>query len=351
MKRYIARLAFAFFISAGCFATTHFWYLNASQTDQTRSSENPIAKLSDLTDEVQRKQLARVIWEEISLNEELYPGEAIRTSSSSQARILFLETGTEIELEPDSLIVLEKSQDGIALDFLKGNLFVSKSKGKEGSSRSTASVKLKSGKNEISLNDAELSLSKTEKGQVDLEVFSGTATLQKDGKATNLDKSKAGTLGEKGLEIDKNRLQVLSPLPGEPVYVDPAKREAVAYRWKAIAKDYDVFVERGKKRSTLYRNQKRTATGERGLIRIPTKVGRLFYRIVAVPKKPNLPELASKTFPIEVRAKVPPVVLSPEKGDNIVLKPDDKNLKVRWVARNDFDQLALEIASDPGCKR
>lgn len=348
MRRYLSRLIFAFLISASCFAATHFWYEQVTRQTGRRSSSDPIARLSELTDEVQRKQLARVIWEEISLNEELFPGEAIRTSSSSQAKILFLETGTEIELEPDSLIVLEKNQDGIALDFLKGNLFVSKSK--EGSGPSTASVKLKTGGNQISLNNAELSLSKTETGKVDLEVFSGTAKLEKDGKSTVLDQSKAGTLGDKGLEVDKNRLQVLSPLPGEPVYIDPAKREAVSYRWKAVAKNYDVFVERGKKRNTLYRNAKLTTTGDKGILKISTKVGRLFYRIVAIPKSPSLPQLASKTFPIEVKAKVPPVVLSPEPGDNIVLKADNKNLKVRWVARNDFDQLALEVATDRSLK-
>lgn len=347
MKKYIKRLTFAFLFSASCYGSTYFWYQSVSNDRSRTNNEKAIAKLSDSTNEVQRKQIARVIWEEISLNDELYPGEAIRTSSGSQAKILFLENGTEIELEPDSLIVLEKNQDGIALDFLKGNLFVSKSK----SGSTGSSVKLKTGKNEINLNNAELSLSKSETGKVDLEVFKGTAELSQNGKSTVIDQSKAGTLDDQGLKVDQNRIQVTSPLPGSPVYIDPAKKEPVTFSWKSIDPSYTVYVERGKKRSVLYRNENFKSKGDTSKLKLSSKVGRYFFRLVAIPKDPNLPELKSRTFPIEVKAKIPPVVLSPEKNANLVLKGENKSINLRWVARNKFEQLTVEIAKDPSLQQ
>ena len=347
MNRYFKRLLIAFLVSAGCYTFTYLWYQSVSGGSLTSNNQSPVAKLSMAVNDVQRKPLARVIWEEITQNEELYAGEAIRTSAASEAKILFLENGTEIELEPDSLIVLEKTDDGIALDFLQGNLLVKSKKGAEG----TGSIKLKSGDNEIKLNDADLSLSKTEEGQVDLEVFSGTAELQQDGKSTTLDKSKAGTLDEKGLKVDENRLQVLSPTPGTPVYIDPVKREKVPFAWEKIPEGYTVFVERGKDRGKLYRNQRITSPGETGKLGVPTKVGKFFFRLVAVPSDTAKPELRSKTFPVDILAKSPPVILQPEKDEQIVVKRKQNKLNLKWVSKNPFEDMVVEISKDPGLRQ
>lgn len=347
MNRYTKRLLMAFLVSAGCYALTYLWYQSVSDDSRTHGSESPVAKLSSAVNDVQRKPLARVIWEEITQNEDLFAGEAIRTSAASEAKIFFLENGTEIELEPESLIVLEKTDEGIALDFLKGNLLVKSKKGADGS----MGIKLKSGDNEIQLNDADLSLSKSDKGKVDLEVFSGTAELQQDGKSTTLDKNNAGTLDEKGLSVDENRLQVLSPTPGTPVYIDPVKKEKVPFAWQKIPKGYTVFVERGRNRGTLYRNQKITSPGEMGRMGVPTKVGRFYFRLVAISQDTTQPELRSKTFPVDVLAKSPPVILQPEKNEQLVIKQKQTALKMKWVSKNPFEDMVVEISKDPGLRQ
>lgn len=347
MKRYFRRLFTAFLISTGCYLLTYLWYQNVSNVKQTRHNESPVAKLSVAVNDVQRKPIARVIWEEITQNEDLYAGEAIRTSASSEARILFIENGTEIELEPESLIVLEKTDDGIALDFLKGNLLV---KSKKGTESNGGSIKLKSGDNEIKLNNADLSLSKSDKGKVDLEVFSGTAELQQDGKSTVLDKTKAGTLGEGGLTVDQNRIQVVSPTPGTPVYIDPRLREKVPFAWQKLPPGYSVFVERGDDRSTLYRNEKLFSSGESGSLDVPTKVGKYFFRLVATSTNPELPELRSKTFSVEVLTKSPPIILQPEENEQIVIKQNQSTLKLKWVSKNPFEDIVVEISKDPALR-
>lgn len=345
MSRTSKRLLFAFLISSACYAATHIWYQNVSSQLYKRLSQNPIAKLSGAVNEVQRKPIARVIWEEITKNEDLYPGEAIRTSSTSEARILFLDTGTEIELESDSLIVLEKNDDGIALDFLKGNLFV-KSSGELGK----ANLKLKSGGNEINLKNADLSLSKSSDGNVDLEVFKGTAELKQNGKATTIDKDKSGTLSEKGLTEAKNRIQVLSPTPSHPVYIDPTTRQPVNFTWKKLEPGYKVYVERGKARTRLYRNQKISASGETGLIQVPIKTGKSFFRLVGIPSLEGKPQLTSKTFSVDINSLSPPVILQPSNGGLVVINKKNPQLQFQWVTRNPFDIMVVEIARDSGLR-
>ncbi len=347
MNRYAQRLLIAFLISSGCYTFTYLWYQNVSDSSRSRTQQNPVAKLSRAINDVQRKPLARVIWEEITLNEDLYAGEAIRTSAASEAKILFLENGTEVELEPESLIVLERTDDGIALDFLKGNLLVKSKKGTEGST----SIKLKTGDNEIQLNDADLSLSKSDKGKVDLEVFSGTAELRQDGKSTVLDQSKSGTLDDKGLKMNKSRLQVLSPIPGTPVYIDPAKKEKLPLVWQKTPQGYTVYVERGRDRGRLYRNQHLTSPGEAGNIEVPTKVGKFFFRLIAVPADTTKPELRSHIFPVDILAKSPPVLLQPEKNQQIIIKRNQTKLKIKWISKNLFENMVVEISKDPGLRQ
>ena len=150
----------------------------------------PIATLNDAKNEVQRKPISRVIWERVSADDILYTGESLRTSENSEATITFISSGTQIELEPESLIILEETKQGSVLNFLEGNIFV---KNKPNSGNATG-LTLKTGKNKIQLKDANLSLAKTTSG-VDLDLFGGTAKVTQD--------------NGKVVEVDKNRRVVL----------------------------------------------------------------------------------------------------------------------------------------------
>ncbi|MCB0357263.1 MAG: hypothetical protein KDD40_09665, partial [Bdellovibrionales bacterium] len=108
MGRNLKRLVIAFTVSSACYVGTVYWYKQNSNFTFQRSKTKPIARLQSHTNEVQRKPIARVIWEDISKNETLFVGETIRTSANAEATISFLGTNTLIELEPDSMIALEE---------------------------------------------------------------------------------------------------------------------------------------------------------------------------------------------------------------------------------------------------
>lgn len=345
MQRYWKRLLLALFMSSSCFLGTVIWYRSGQQVHRNHGDKKPIARLSESINEVQRKPLARVIWETITQNEELYAGEAIRTSTASEAKILFLKTGAIIELEPDSLIVLEESEDGLALNFLQGNMFV-----KSGGSGGVQGLKLKSGESEIALNNADLSLSKSEQGAVDLEVFGGSAQLTQGNKQLMLGKNQAGTLGEDGLDVAKNRIRILHPLPGEPVYIDPNARQPVSFKWDQLPEGYTVALEVGPDRSKLTPLGESTPASS-GEILSPLKVGKSFWRLVAKHSDPNQPEMKSQIFPVDVLAKSPPLVLEPEKDSVVAVNQLEPKTKFRWVSRSHYDNLVVEVAKDPALKQ
>ncbi len=343
MLDYTSRLLTAFIISTSCFLATVLWYRSAQKQDLGQVGKTPIARLDAVVNEVQRKPLARVIWEKVSRDQQLYSGEAIRTSLSSTARIVFEDSGTIIDLEPESLVVLELN----SLDFKQGNLLVKNSGTGQGGA---SSLVLKSGDNRIDLKNAELSLSKTESGSVDLEVFKGQLEVQRGTQTVVLDKTKAGTLSETGLDITQNRIQVRSPLPGDLLYINAEKREPILFQFEKLPAGYKVFLERGPNRTRLGRVEDIPAEGPNGELKIPLKVGRYYWRLVAESEDPKLERLESSVFPLIVEAKSAPLVLEPIENAQLVVPAQNPKIDIRWASRSQFENFLVEFATDPNLK-
>lgn len=347
MANYLRRLILAFCLSAACYYATEDWYRRTNVSIASTGRQEPIALLQELSNEVQRKPLTRVIWETISKDENLFAGEAIRTSDDAEAKILFLKSGTVIELEPDSLVVLEETDAGLSLDFLKGNLFVKTA----GQATPGTALTLKSGKSEINLQNADVSLSKKQGDSVDVQVYGGTAQVRQGGKTMTIDQAQSGTLSQQGMDVAKNQIQVTSPSPGEPVYIDSKKREPVRFQWEKLSADYRVYVERGTTRSKMVRNQGQSALGNTGQVAVTSVVGKFYWRLVAEPSKPNLPVLKSAVIPFSVVAKVPPLPLEPEHQAQLVIEASDPTVRIKWANPAKLKSLLVEVAEDPQLKK
>jgi predicted nucleic acid-binding Zn-ribbon protein len=338
MRRHLRRLTLAFCLSLlGLILTRHFFGGDGGL--YRRGGQEPIAKLEQTLNEVQRKPLGKLVWETVTQGEDLFPGEDIRTSSASSAKIFLVQSKTMIELDPDSLIRLEQNPDGLALNFLEGNMLV---KG-EGTG-----LTLKTGDNAIDVANADLALSKTSGGAVDLEVLKGQAKLMKDGKQVTLDENTAGLLTSDGVQADESRIRVTSPLAGEQVLIDSSKREPIVFEWDKLPDGYDVFVERGTTRTSLNRSEATRANGDAGRLGFVSKLGKYYFRLVAVPRQEGLPTLSSKVMPLEVVPKTPPQPLAPVSDEVVILEKQSPTLALKWAARMRFETVIVEIAKDAG---
>lgn len=336
MTKNIKRMLMAFVISAGCFYGVEYWYRTLDLGLKITSRQESVARLVRHNNEVQRKPVTRLIWEAISNNENLFPGEAIRTTATSDATIMFLKTGTTVELEPNSQVIIQGNSNDISLNFVKGNMFVKQ----DDSQGDAGSIKLKTAKGEIDLKKANLSLSQTDKG-VDLEVYSGKANLTKNGKTIEVDAN----------DTKNTFFKLLSPLPHLPAFITPNRKDLVKFQWEKLPPGYKVYIERGLKRTQLSRTEGKFSTGERGELALFNKTGKLYWRAVAVPDDPKKETKYSKTIYTQVIAKAPPVLLSPEKDKTLVLI-DEKKVTYKWTTTSKSTEgLILEVARDPALKR
>lgn len=337
MKRNIRRLALALFMSTTGFMATVFWYHQGKTADRGR--QIAVAQIGETSNEVQRKPVKRVIWENVSKNEELYAGEAIRTSANAEAQILVTKSGTKIRLEPDSLIVLEENDQGLALDFLQGNMQVA----------GAGDLTVKTGSGEIKLKSADMSLSKDQSGQVNLEMFKGEAELQQGAQKVAIDKNKAATFTEKGLSVAKERLQVISPLPGAAILLNLSRGEKVEVQWQALPPGYTVSLETGKSRKQLGRVG--AVAGETGRLEFAARPGRQFLRLSAESSDANLPKLAAVTIPFIVDPKTPPALVEPAAKAAQLKRDEQDPVAFKWLNRHSFQSQVLEISSDPMFKQ
>lgn len=340
MKRHIRRLIIALVVSVSCFAYTRYWYA-AGRVKHVSGDKVPVARLTEASNEVQRKEVKRVIWEVISRNEELYPGEAIRTMDKAEASIQ-LKSGTRIHLEPDSLVVLEQNENGLALDFLRGNLFV------QAQSTGTAdNLSLKTNAGEIKLNSAELSMSKDASGQVALEVHKGQAELKQSGKTVALAKDHAAVLSDKGLQQSEERVQILSPHAGETVLLNVAQGERLEFTWKPLGPEYKVSVDVGASRGSLARLPDASADGPAGKLSLKYKPGKWFWRLHAQSSVAGKPALASFTIPVVIQPKTPPALVEPASDALVVQLEPTQIQEFRWLNRHVYSSQLFELSTDP----
>jgi len=322
MSKTSRRLLMSFLLSLACAAGTHYWYINGSSISSNYGNQQPIARLTEYSNEVHRRPLKRLIWQNLSQNDSLFGGEQIRTQGNSTAVIEVLDGGAIIELEPGSLITLEKNDGKLSLDFLQGNLFVKG--GGDGSDLS-----LKSGGKEISLGKAEVSLGKGADGKMDVQVLKGTV----DGATSAADP-----------------FQIVAPAPLAEVFAYPDLRKSVAWEWLIdLDPQFQLSIETGKTRIELKALAGVEVKGKKAIGTLPP--GDHFWKVVAI--NPNNPseKLESKIYKIKVLPIRPPIAIYPEKNAQLALLDTKPEIPIRWVNPGKLENLVLEFAESKDFKK
>lgn len=350
MNRNLRRLLIAFTVSCACYFGTWFWYQKGKTASADNSNSKPIARLQSHINEVQRKPIARVIWENISKNETLFVGETIRTSANSEATISFLGTNTMIELEPDSMIALEEGQGSFALNFLKGNMFLRKKEGDVVTGEEQKELVVKVGNNKVNLSNAEVSLSKRGKGPVDLQVFSGQAKVDNQGKTVTLDKSTIGKLKEDSIEKDKVLIEIISPQANSEMYSEPSQLKNVTFTWKPIDDNYEMKLRWGHNRKSFNKQVTTSVAAKDGKITQSVRPGKLYWQLEAIPKDPNQASVKSPIYKNKIIPKKGTILLEPKNQEKLPLEKDDL-VPFSWTHQMELVEPTLQISEDPQFKK
>ena len=330
MSVYAKKLIFAALLSLVGIASSYGWYVS---TDTTRVSTTSkvIAHLDYQKNEVQRRVAKHVIWERVEEGEDLHTGEAVRTAPDAEAKILFL-SGAEVDLDPESVVVIEDSGDKVNLDFVKGNLVVKGGNASE-------DLSLKSGNTSIALNKADVSLGKSATKGVDVQVLKGSAQLSNGGKTLTLDQTNKGTFSDDGMDVTKKFFKDLQPAVSDKLYIKLG--DAAHFKWAPVAQDYDVHLEVGSTRDNL-KQAGQPVPGTKGELTMNLSPGNQFWKLVAVSKKDPKDLRASA-----IVLNAPPKLLSPRKDEQVALNSENQKVDLRWANPSKLSILQIEVSQDP----
>ncbi|MCC6277939.1 MAG: FecR domain-containing protein [Oligoflexia bacterium] len=343
MSAYARKLLLAAALSIAGILLSFLWY-KYDLAKSSRGDDNNrrlLAHLDSSKNEVQKRSVKRVIWQSIGDEEPLFAGEAVRTGPDAEAKIVF-KSGAEVDLEPDSVVVIDDSDGKVALDFVKGNLFV-KGGGGEGG------LALKSGNTSINLSNADVSLGRGSGQDINLQVMRGTAQVSAGDKTLTLDQNNAGRIGAGGVDVQAAFFKISSPQATDRVYIRGDQKEAIGFNFRPVADDFDIRLEVGSKREVL-KPMGTVVKGSVGQIKAILGQGTQYWRLVATNRKDPKQIVFSPTNKLVVVADTPPKIITPVKDSRTALNAETKALDVRWANPSKLIKLQLELAKDSNFK-
>jgi hypothetical protein len=314
-----------------------------------------IGSVSISQNDVRRKNLDTFSWIPASKKDLIFQNDSIFTGDHSIATIK-LDDGTQIHLEPNSLISLNITKGEMKLNLRYGNLVSDIAK--------NTSLIVKSGNDEIKIQG---STKKNEKSQirfrkvhsesVDLKLISGTALIidKKKEAKTELTKDSITSMNSEG-EIKKAptipiTLNIIN-VKAERVRISPF--DPIGFEWSSTGEVSRYQLEFSKtedfKNVTLVRQ-----TTELNIQLLDfLEPGTSYWRVKAFDKM----EEQAKVSPAQVlslRYMDPPLILSPLALSelNLELEQDDEqaqppltSLKMQWKAPSVFKIFRYQISTD-----
>ncbi len=174
----------------------------------------------------ERKYSEQVIWEGLPQNAPLFNFDSIRTDKGSSA-VINLGDGTQIDLDEETMIVLNSSAGGMNINFEKGAISAKRA---EGSSENA--VNISAGGSTVQIDKGDVNLAKAENSEnVSLNVSEGNVTLKSGDKVQSLNNESSAVLSKEGAEI--KRINISPVIPEQSKYiVSTASSERVDFSWQ-----------------------------------------------------------------------------------------------------------------------
>jgi hypothetical protein len=339
MKSLLRRFAIAVLLSFSCAAGTLFWYSKTQEKKQTTATVI-VAQAAQVNNEVLRRAPTRLLWENITTGDDLFDGETIRTSENGELHIRF-DDGRSIELEPESLVVLQKSERAISLDLLEGSLFVDAKQATEGAD----ALLLKAENKSVDLSGAKASLSRGANNRLDVEVLEGSAKIKdSSGYAREVKRGEQSSLGAP--QISAARIEVLSPSTTKAVYLHSSQQNKLNFRWKGLDPTWKVEILAGATRRQMKLvaendlAQPNSAVGE-----IP--YGKTWWTLVARKRDTGTVMHESPVYRLDLRGKPAAGLLSPENDTVVGVEKAPSGVEFKWTRPAGAQRVELKVSQEP----
>ncbi len=334
------RIAIATVVSLiGC-ALTYLWHIKNEPKSQGDSEADIIAYISKTKSEIHRKGANSTLWEPAEDLDRLRAGDSVRTSSNSEARIQFYKSNRYIDLESDSMIVIQKQESEISLELLEGSLFVN---GVDKNNKGLLTLKSQGGKLDLSKSAAQLAGSSNAK--MDLKVLRGAAQYLKDGgRAESIQEGNEGGIGMTGLRQNVEKVKLLSPDVTKPFFVNATLPDPLMIQWTGFPADAQVMLESGPNRKKLAPTSAEKLS--KNQLKVLWKPGTYYWKLKAVDPDTQQPMGESPIYKIEVVGRFPPTPVTPEPNFIIQTRKSTENITLRWNSPQEVKDVMVELNND-----
>ena len=291
----------------------------------------------------QRKLGNSAVWDELQQEFPVYNRDSIRTEDNSEA-VIELIGGTKIQLQDNSMIILDISEDGEAsINFNYGNIKADSAGG------STDNVSIVSGDKTISLSQTDISLKKDQgEGILDFVVNKGKAVLQieEDGKQVtrNVNENEKINITGKTIELAAVPITLRKPAGAvrDRVFSDRVPADLnLSWNNPENAKNLKLEISRDPNFGKII--QQKDVTGDNENIQLPE--GTFYWRVVGVDSKTG--ELKkSEGQKINVMQKKKIRLITPVLNASYSYVNQEPFISFLWDEDPSASGYVLEIASD-----
>jgi len=276
---------------------------------------------------VQRKYSDRAVWEDMESSFPIYNRDSIRTGDISDAEIV-LKDGTKLEVDENSFIVLNMTEDSKEIQFGYGSIVAS---------GASEDVKISLGEKSISLKDSKINLSQMSGKDVFIEVREGVANLFKGDTKTEIRPGENLIIREETEEKVQKPFRILRPSPSTKLVYSGASvnLEFLLDGWENSKKGvFELSTSRNFK-EILYKKNITSAQFQETF----TRPGSYYWRIV------QDQEIASVGKVSVIRIN-PSRLISPPNQTKIFLKAEKQLVSFQWSKEEGVNQYELEISRD-----
>lgn len=342
MNRQIRKLIFAALISAIGFIGTYSWY-NQFQT-QTNSNENEtiVAFVDKTKDRSERRAVTRILWQEISQGDALYSGEAIRTSATSEVIIQFVDSKRYLELEPESLVVIQQNEGEISLDLMEGSVYVNNSQSETQTKQPTLTLNSANGK--VDISKATAALSGSSSGKIDVQMIKGSATVKSEKGLISIEKGQSTAIGTKGLSQNKFEFNLISPQIEKPNYINLAQPKKILFKWKPLIQAQSVQIKVGESRKTMQVINQAEYLLEKNEALLSLNPGKYFFQINL---NSGTQKIESPVYRMQVEALIPPSFLIPNEQEVYSIEAANQGIHIKWNGVDEYQKFMVELSTDP----
>ena len=176
---------------------------------------------------IQRKIDGQVVWETVDRDTPITNLDSVRTADQSNVTIE-LNDKTQIDMDQNSMILLDFSNQSINLDFAYGAFSAKRS---ENETASESKLNIKSGDKTIELQNSDVKLTKTDDKSLNLTVDKGNATVKTKQGEQVIEKNQLVTVKEEKVEVQANPVKLTKPLD-RSIFMTGKDLVAVSFSWE-----------------------------------------------------------------------------------------------------------------------